>query len=236
MVQKQQTPPARRGRPRLYDPDVALDRAIDVFWDRGYSATSLDDLCAAMDMNRPSLYAAFGDKRELFMTALARYRDRAQARFRLAFEETAGADAVDARQSRRGRPLVVALKDYFSAIVTRAFSGEKGPRGCFMMSVAAVEAAQDPKVRALVVESMARLEKGLEARFRRAIEDGELSPSADPLALAHLAVGLVHTLSVRARAGDKRETLDGVIDAFLSTMTRQGGSGSRSSKRRASRP
>ncbi|HVR63824.1 MAG TPA: TetR family transcriptional regulator, partial [Polyangia bacterium] len=58
MVQKES---ARRGRPRLYDPDVALSRAIDVFWQLGYSGTSLDDLCAAMEMNRPSLYAAFGD-------------------------------------------------------------------------------------------------------------------------------------------------------------------------------
>ena len=61
--------PRRRGRPRAYDPDVALRRARDTFWRAGYAATSLDDLAAGMGMNRPSIYAAFGDKRALYLTA-----------------------------------------------------------------------------------------------------------------------------------------------------------------------
>src|SRR5947209_1642653 len=62
-----------RGRPRTYDPDVALERARDTFWRAGYAATSLDELAAGMGMNRPSLYAGFGDKRDLYGTAVARY-------------------------------------------------------------------------------------------------------------------------------------------------------------------
>src|SRR5215475_15343375 len=71
MVQK---PPARRGRPRAFDPDAALARAVDAFWDAGFAATSLDDLSVATGMNRPSLYGAFGDKQALYRKALDQYR------------------------------------------------------------------------------------------------------------------------------------------------------------------
>src|SRR5258707_14897964 len=73
MVQKS---PARRGRPRAYDPDAALARAVDAFWDAGFAATSLDDLTLATGMNRPSLYGAFGDKQALYRKALDLYRAR----------------------------------------------------------------------------------------------------------------------------------------------------------------
>src|SRR5258708_9788313 len=70
--------PKRRGRPRAYEPEVALARALDVFWKEGFAATSLDDLSAATGMNRPSLYGAFGDKRELYIKSYESYRDRAR--------------------------------------------------------------------------------------------------------------------------------------------------------------
>ena len=74
MVQK-----SKRGRPRGYDPDAALAAARDAFWDEGYAATSLDDLSARMEMNRPSLYGAFGDKRALYHLTLGRYREASRA-------------------------------------------------------------------------------------------------------------------------------------------------------------
>ena len=90
MVQKSKKPPVtkiddpvapkRRGRPRAYQPDVALGKALDLFRKDGFAATSLDDLSAATGMNRPSLYGAFGDKRELFIKSYRRYRDDARAR------------------------------------------------------------------------------------------------------------------------------------------------------------
>src|SRR5215468_8620245 len=71
--------PKKRGRPRAYDPDVALTRAMDVFWKDGFAGTSLDELSAATGMNRPSLYGAFGDKRELYIKAYQHYRERSRA-------------------------------------------------------------------------------------------------------------------------------------------------------------
>src|ERR1700750_1992208 len=90
MVQKSKPPaaakeperrsePKRRGRPRAYEPDVALGKALDLFRTQGFAATSLDDLSEATGMNRPSLYGAFGDKRELYIKSYQRYREDARA-------------------------------------------------------------------------------------------------------------------------------------------------------------
>src|SRR5438445_12025868 len=109
-------PPKRRGRPRAYQPDVALGKALDLFRKGGFAATSLDDLSAATGMNRPSLYGAFGDKRELFIKSYRRYRDDARAAMGGIFR-----DELPIRQ-RLGRLSAVALDTYSS--------GETGPRGC----------------------------------------------------------------------------------------------------------
>src|SRR6201999_3420920 len=71
-------PPKKRGRPRAYDPDLALSRAMEVFWKEGFAGTSLDELSAATGMNRPSLYGAFGDKRDLYIKAYQHYRERSR--------------------------------------------------------------------------------------------------------------------------------------------------------------
>src|SRR5713226_10261704 len=128
MVQKSKGPPRptpaaarvapkRRGRPRAYEPDVALGKALDLFRKGGFAATSLDDLSAATGMNRPSLYSAFGDKRELYIKAYQRYRADAAAAMIDIFR-----DQQPVRQ-RLERIFAVALDIYLS--------GDAGPRGCF---------------------------------------------------------------------------------------------------------
>src|SRR5438874_8246687 len=92
MVQKSKPPaaanqPKRRGRPRAYEPEIALGRALDLFRTQGFAATSLDDLSEATGMNRPSLYGAFGDKRELYIRSYRRYRDEARASMTEIFRE-----------------------------------------------------------------------------------------------------------------------------------------------------
>src|SRR5437763_2654241 len=78
MVQKQRAEPKKRGRPRAYDPATALARAADRFWQAGYAGTSLDDLSEATGMNRPSLYAAFGDKRDFYLKTLQYYGENSR--------------------------------------------------------------------------------------------------------------------------------------------------------------
>src|ERR1700694_1626 len=158
MVQKQTTKP--RGRPRAYDPDVALAQVIDTFWDAGYAGTSLDDLSAATGMNRPSLYGAFGDKRALYLKALERYR----AGNRAALKEALALD----------QPLRQTLREVYAKALAVYLSGEGVARGCFMIGTAATEAVGNPEVRAFLAESVRGLDAAFEARIRFARERGEL--------------------------------------------------------------
>src|SRR5882724_11006786 len=176
MVQKSKKPPVadiadpvapkRRGRPRAYQPDVALGKALDLFRKDGFAATSLDDLSAATGMNRPSLYGAFGDKRELYLKSYQRYRQDARAAMIDIFREESPI------RSRLERIYAVALDIYLS--------GEAGPRGCFTVMTAASEAVSDPEIRAMVLEGLVELDKAFAACFRLAKEKGELPASADP--------------------------------------------------------
>jgi TetR/AcrR family transcriptional regulator, copper-responsive repressor len=185
------------GRPRAYDPDAALERAFEVFWKKGYNATSLEDLAEATGMNRPSLYAAFGDKHTLYLKALDYYG-------RLSAAQTGDAFTANI-------PLREALLRAYDAALTIYFSGKGRPRGCFSVGTATTEAAEDPEIRAALVRGVRRLDKSFETRMRIAAEKGELSAGADPSALAALASGIVHTIAIRARAGVPRAELEELV-------------------------
>ena len=203
MVQKQQ-PPKPRGRPRAYDPDVALAQVMDAFWDTGYSGTSLDDLSAATGMNRPSLYGAFGDKRTLYLKALERYR----AWGRAALKETLALD----------QPLRQTLRQVYAKALAVYLSGEEAARGCFTIGTAATEAVGNPEVRAFLAETVRGLDDAFEARFRLARDRGELKPEADPAGLAKLASAVMHTLAIRSRAGEPRAALEAVAEAGVNLI------------------
>src|SRR5271156_5497087 len=195
---KQDAPaaPRRRGRPRAYQPEVALGKALDLFRRDGFAATSLDDLSAATGMNRPSLYGAFGDKRELYIKSYQRYRADARAAMIDIFR-----DQMPIRK-RLERIYAVALDIYLS--------GEAGPRGCFTVMTAASEAIADPEIRAMVLEGLSELDKAFAACFRTAREKGELPATADPVVLAQLASATIHTIALRARALVPRKQLEAI--------------------------
>lgn len=199
MVQNSEsdTTPKRRGRPRAYDPDVALRRATETFWDQGYAGASLDDLSAATGMNRPSLYGAFGDKETLFRTALERYMDDSRAAMIQAF--------------RGGGPLREALPRIYHTALGFYLSGDVGGRGCFLVSAGLGQAVVDPEVRRVVADGLHELDRGFERLFSRAQAAGDLPEGADHAALARLASILMNALSTRARAGETREELEAVI-------------------------
>ena len=197
-------PPKRRGRPRAYQPDVALGKALDLFRKDGFAATSLDDLSAATGMNRPSLYGAFGDKRELFIKSYQRYREDARAAMAGIFR-----DELPIRQ-RLARIYAVALDIYLS--------GDAGPRGCFTVMTAASEAVSDPEIRAMVLEGFSELDKAFAACFRKAQEKGELSANTDPAVMAQIASSTVHTIALRARAGMPRKELEAIVNGAIDVM------------------
>src|SRR5215217_2588571 len=201
-------PPKRRGRPRAYEPDVALGKALDLFRKDGFAATSLDELSAATGMNRPSLYGAFGDKRELYIKSYARYRADARAAMQEIF--------------RAELPIRKRLERIYSVALDIYLSGDTGPRGCFTVMTAASEAVADPQIRALVLEGFAELDKAFAACFRLAKEKGELTASADPLVLAQLASATIHTIAIRARARVTRKELEAIVKGAVDVMVAPG--------------
>jgi len=182
-----------RGRPRAYEPQVALRQAANAFWKSGYAATSLDDVTAATGMNRPSLRAAFGDKRAIYLQALADYWEVKLTAMRKTLEG--------------GQTLKTALMRVYDAALAIYFSGSGPARGCFVVGTAITEAVDDPELRRSVADGFRMLDAHFEARLRRARDSGELASDADPTALALLATATLHTLALRARAGTSRKDL-----------------------------
>jgi TetR/AcrR family transcriptional regulator, copper-responsive repressor len=196
--------PKRRGRPRAYQPDVALGKALDLFRRGGFAATSLDDLSAATGMNRPSLYGAFGDKRELYIKSYQRYRDEARA----AAAEIFRSEGPARRQLER--IYAIALDIYLS--------GENGPRGCFTVMTAGSEAVNDPEIRAMVQDALSELDNAFAFCFRRAKQTGELPDSADPAVLAQLASATIHSVAIRARAHAPRNELEAIVNGAIDVL------------------
>ena len=182
-----------RGRPRAYDPDVALRRALETFWTKGYSRASLDDLVIATGMNRPSLYAAFGDKQALYLSALENYWEQSLRLMRelLSHDE----------------PLSLALMRVYDAALSFYFPANHPPRGCFGINTAAVESVVEPRIRAALEGGLRKIDKEFERRIAVSISRGELPGSVDPRALAEIASAILHSLAIRARCGATRREL-----------------------------
>jgi AcrR family transcriptional regulator len=198
-------PPAkRRGRPRAYEPEVALARALDVFWKDGFAATSLDDLSAATGMNRPSLYGAFGDKRELYIKSYQSYRDRA----RLRMTEVFSAEL----------PLRPLLERVYGVALDMYLSGADGPRGCFTVMTATSEAVFDPDIRKLVLSGLSEMDRFFARLFKAAQARGELAQTANPDVLAQLASATIHTIAIRARAQVPRRELEAIVKGAIDVM------------------
>ncbi|MCX5538728.1 TetR/AcrR family transcriptional regulator [Paraburkholderia sp. CNPSo 3076] len=182
-----------RGRPRAYDPQEALARARDTFWRNGYAGTSLDDLSEATGMNRPSLYGAFGDKHALYLQTMERYVEAGR---------TAMESALDSAV-----PLREALMRVFDGALGWYLPAHDAARGCLLIGTAAVEAVSDDAVRERLAAGLRTFDKAFERRLRAALVQGELPPDASAPMLARLASALLHSMALRARAGDSRASL-----------------------------
>ena len=178
-----------RGRPRSFDPGAVLHAAAERFRAGGYAGTSLDDLAAATGLNRPSLYAAFGDKEALYLAAL----DGAIARAERAFDRL-----IASRPTARA-----GLQALFGYVVERYLAGEDSAGGCLVVSTAATAAVDHPAIRERVARIVA-LEDDRIAELLAAAGD------ANAPAHARLVSAAIHSLSVRARAGATRAELEQV--------------------------
>lgn len=195
-----------KGRPRLYDTDRALNAALELFWERGYANTSLDDLARAMDMSRPSIYNAFGDKQQIYRLALARFCE--------------GLDAALTSTLHATEDLPSALRRFFSAALD-VYYGENPPRGCFVMCTAPVEALLQTDVRDDLRAVLRRIDRALEQRLLAARDDRQLPAEHDCRQSARLLQAVLHSAALRARAGEPRAAVRAMafyaVDTLLKT-------------------
>jgi AcrR family transcriptional regulator len=179
------------GRPREFDVDQALDRALRVFWRKGYEGTTLAELTAAMGINRPSLYAAFGSKEELFRRALDRYA------------EGPAAYVLEALNEPTARAVAERLLGGTIDLVT----DRRNPRGCLIVqgALACGEAAES--VRRELAARRSAGEAAIRERFERAIADGDLPVDTCPADLARYLVAVIQGIAVQAAGGSSRAEL-----------------------------
>ncbi len=175
-----------RGRPRNFAREVALENAMVAFWSKGYAGTTLDDLTAAMGVNRPSLYGAFGDKRSLFIESIDHY---VATRGQRAIAALASADTIE-----------VGVAKFLNTIID-GITGTECARGCMMVSVAGDAAQTDAGVRARLDEVLHATDMAIAATIRRFTGGKRVSAEAKAEHAAWLLSAGVHSLALRARAG-----------------------------------
>lgn len=181
-----------RGRPRKFDEDTVLTAAMQVFWEKGLSAASLDDLALAMDMTRPSIYNAFGNKNALYRITLARFCGQLDAGIR---------DIVEASESTKP-----GLIDFFDQAI-EVYCGKNPAMGCLMICTAPSEALSHPEVGKDLHDLIRHLDQGFTKRLQRAKNDGELLSTVEPKFAAKMLQATLHTLALRARSGESKSTL-----------------------------
>jgi TetR/AcrR family transcriptional repressor of nem operon len=191
------------GRPREFDPDDALERAMNVFWAKGFDATSLDDLCKATGLGRSSLYAAFGDKRSLYLSALDRYENGAVGRITAAVKS--------ARSPRAG------IAAFVDRIIADIVAGP-GRRGCFIGNCAAELARPHSKTAGRVGRSLARIEATFLAALEQAKRKGEIAHDADTAALARFLTAGIQGLRLVGKANPDRAALDSIARIMLGCL------------------
>lgn len=196
----------RRGRPRAFDEAHALDRMAEVFWSRGFSATSLDAIAAATGVARPSLYATFGDKQSMYLRAMTSYAARIAA---------ALAQARD-----QDLPLRAKLTGIYAVLIDVYTSTEQdhtAPRGCMVVCTAPAEAAERAEVRQALQSVIDSIDAGMHALLQAA-DAHELAANLDTEDAALVLSSTVHSLSVRARSGAPRATLERLAHAAITAV------------------
>jgi len=187
-----------RGRPRSFDTEKALDRALEVFWRNGYQGSSLSELTLAMGISKPSLYAAYGDKESLYLKALQRY---------------AALGAADAHCVLDGAGDARRAVEAYLRVTAAGLTDPSRPGGCFVVNGSADcgTSATPPGVESALRSAMCQGEERLKARLRRAEADGQLPADTSVAELAQFFNSLIVGMGVLAKGGAKRAQLDTLI-------------------------
>ncbi|MDQ1023867.1 AcrR family transcriptional regulator [Streptomyces umbrinus] len=196
MATRQKAP---MGRPRGFDAEEALEKAIRVFWEQGYEGASLTDLTNAMGITRTSMYAAFGNKEDLFRKALERY--------------TEGPASYGARALQEPTARQVAIVFLNGSV--RATTRPGCPTGCLGVQGSLAAGDTGSNARDALITWRNEHTSLLRDRFRRAVDEGDLPPDTDPELLAHYLMTVANGIAVQAVGGTTRERLQRVADMAL---------------------
>ena len=198
----------RVGRPRGFDYEQALKQATSVFWSKGYDGASLRDLTSAMGITGPSLYASFGDKRELYLKTIDHY---------ISADSCAPLEAFETEDDIRS-----AIRGFLIEVIRYATEHDSGARGCFLASSVVTTVGQVEGVAERVAEAIDYAEARLAARFDREIEKGTLPPHFPSAERAALLYDMRQGYMFRARAGWQHEQLLKDIDARVQMLLANG--------------
>src|SRR4051812_20087753 len=192
---------AARGRPRTFDPDTALRQALELFWERGYEGTSLNDLAQAMGIASASIYACFGSKENLFRQVMALY----------------GATSGDPpRRALREHPTAHAAIHAMLRATADQITGPDTPHYCMLILAAPTGAVENHAVREFLADRRRDMHATIKVRLARGVTDGDLGPpSAGVDAIARYYTTVVQGLSIQARDGATRAELESVITCAM---------------------
>ena len=187
------------GRPRAFDVDVALEKALEVFWRKGYEGASLPDLTEAMGINKPSLYAAFGNKEQLFLKAIELYEQRPCSFFMPALAQ----------------PTAYQVAEHMLLGAVAASKDPVAPKGCVLVqgALACSDSANTVKQALIAKRQAGNLQ--LIARFEQAKADGDLPANADPVVLATYLSTVLQGMSIQAASGVESELLEKIAKTAL---------------------
>ncbi|ACY17686.1 TetR/AcrR family transcriptional regulator [Haliangium ochraceum] len=186
-------------RPKTFDEDEVLERALEVFWRHGYEGASLPELTKAMGINRPSMYATFGNKEQLFHKAVARYTEKAGVH----------------REAALAQPTARAVVQTLLASTVEHLSRRDTPRGCLTVQGALTCGKGTNEVSAVLIEHRHKADEKLRKRFARAKREGDLPADADPGDLARFVSTVIWGLAVRSTNGASKRELQRVADLAL---------------------
>lgn len=190
-------------RPKTFDRTQMLDKAIELFWNRGYEATSINDLLDYLGIRRQSLYDTFGDKHTLFLEALKRYEQRDNVTIDILEGPGSGKEAIE--------------RVFHRAV--QILGQTKPPRGCLIVNTMVELAPHDEEVAQWIAESVARTQQAFYRALTRAYEQGELQTQQDLLALARFLTAALQGLNMTARAISDPVQLQDIANVAFSVLS-----------------
>jgi TetR/AcrR family transcriptional repressor of nem operon len=191
-------------RIKQFDKHAALDEAMQLFWERGYHATSIQDLVDRLGVNRQSLYDTFGGKDQLFLSALERYREIQSTPMRRLLE--------------REGPAFEVLREFLHGFADNLLSGDF--KGCFMANTITELASHDPVVAQTCAANARQIEGALSGLLVRAQQAGEIPADSSPLQLGRFLMNTMNGLAVTAKATRDRKVLNDIVEVALVAITR----------------